>query len=285
MRKSFIKLEHFQGGGGFTLIELMVVIAALALLVATILPAIASTRPNDQSLQCLNNMKQLQLASILYAADNNDSLPLNEGHATPPTPTGIIGIGASYDWVAGDFGAPAGVPGNPVGAETNISLLGVNGKIVPGLPAPLSGSIGGYTRNATMYKCPADQSTYQGVPRVRSVSVNCYVGTTKNEQNNSGEISFSYRVFNKYSDFHAMKPSDCFVFVEENPATLDDGFFLAHPDNTINDRPAAYHGRACSFSFADGHAQLHEWKDAFLSKFGTGPIDPQWLSAHLTVLK
>lgn len=283
MRKSSFK-QDVQGGSGFTLIELLVVITALALLVATILPALASSRPDDQAFQCLNNMKQLQLASILYAGDNNDSLPLNEGHATPPST--IIGMGSSYDWVAGAFGnLPGGSSGNPVGAETNIWLLGVNGNIVPGLPAPLAGSIGGFTRNAGLYKCPADQSTYQGRHRVRSVSANCYVGTSPDESRDINEISFAYTVFRKYSDFHAMKASDCFVFVEENPLTIDDGQFLGHPDNTINDRPAVYHGRASSFSFADGHVQLHEWKDAFLSKFGNGPTDTQWLSAHLTVHK
>lgn len=281
MRKSSFK-KDVQGGSGFTLIELIVVIAVLALLVATILPALGSSRPNDRAFQCMNNMKQLQLASILYAGDNNDSLPINEGHATPPST--IIGVGSSFDWVAGAFGN-SGLPDCPIGAETNISLLGVNGNIVPGLSAPLSGSIGGYTRNARLYKCPADQSTYQGVPRVRSCSANCYVGTSRNEQNDTSEISFAYTVFRKYSDFHAMKPSDCFTFIEEDPLTINDGCFLAHPDNSINDRPAAYHGRASSFSFADGHVQLHEWRDAFLSNSGTGPMDPQWLSAHLTVVR
>lgn len=60
---------------GFTLIELLVVISIIATLMALILPAVNSARANARRLECLNNMKQLQLAVQSFAAQNNDKLP------------------------------------------------------------------------------------------------------------------------------------------------------------------------------------------------------------------
>jgi type II secretory pathway pseudopilin PulG len=275
----------------FSVIELLVVIVTLALLAAVLLPALAASHPDSQSFQCLNNMKQLQLASILYAGDNGDLLPGNEGQSNPLGHSGIIGIGPlDSDWVCGSFGSmQAGLNGrfdNPPGAGTNTALLGVYGNNVPGLPAPLSGSIGGYTKNSKLYLCPADHTIdpFYKKQRVRSCSMNCYVGVPQNIIKNTGWLNLSYKIFNKYGDFNSKLPSsDCFVFTDENPQSLNDGFLLMSEPGGGNDRPAVNHGLASSFSFADGHTELHGWHDYLLGKSGT--TDNQWLAAHLTVLK
>src|SRR5688572_5401620 len=62
---------------GFTLIELLVVIVIIAILAALLLPALSRAKESARTIGCLNNLKQLQLAWLFYADENNDALPLN----------------------------------------------------------------------------------------------------------------------------------------------------------------------------------------------------------------
>ncbi len=146
--------------GGFTLIELLVVIAILAILASLLLPALARARSKAQAIVCLNNLKQLQLAWIIYVEDSNDWLVPNN----PPNYGGPNGKPFAT-WAKGDIRY-----GNPDG--TNIDyIIGLH-----------EGSLGPYVKTHKIFKCPTDRSKTtlldgNSYLRVRSYSMNGFMGT------------------------------------------------------------------------------------------------------------
>jgi prepilin-type N-terminal cleavage/methylation domain-containing protein/prepilin-type processing-associated H-X9-DG protein len=266
---------------GFTLIELLVVIAIIAILAALLIPVLARAKQSAQGIACLSNMKQLQLGALLYASANDESWPANL-----TLHDGGDSAAGRPNWVDGVFSSPInnGVAENPFGCATNPFYLGVLGKTGGNPTVTLMGSIGPYAHAAGVYHCPADKFPDPNwhVPRVRSCSANAFV-------DGAGVGGGGGHTFRKTSDFGGkMAASDCFVYLDENPESLNDGWFLfvvnGNPPN-VNDTPAVNHGRTSSFSFADGHAELIEWHDAFLHAQrpgSSGGTDTQWLSDHGT---
>jgi prepilin-type processing-associated H-X9-DG protein len=68
-----------------------------------------------------------------------------------------------------------------------------------------------------------------------------------------------YRQFFKVSQ--VPQPAQIFVFIEEHPDSINDGYFLNHPDDLKwFDLPASYHDGGVNLTFADGHAERHKWR-------------------------
>ena len=275
---------------GFTLLELLVVIAIIAILAALLFPVLSKAKAKAQGTTCTSNMKQLQTAALLYGNDFNDYLPCNVplsprfgGDSTTGVPCWVDGtMSSDIDGVS--------ISENPAGCATNPFYLGVNGK--QGYGVSLIGSIGPYAKAAGVYHCPGDHylDPTWNVPRVRSCSMNMQCGTVAipgDTTYGAGQFNgVNYKEFIKYSDFGSagLSASDCFVFLDENPLSLNDGWFLYILDGSaINDRPAVNHGQSSSFSFADGHAELQLWHDQFLTSDSSGQgADTLWLAQHGT---
>ncbi len=272
---------------GFTLIELLVVIAIIAILAALLLPVLNKAKIQTQGIQCMSNTRQLTLAWIMYIQNSSDSLPAADG-AVPGVP----------EWDGGGFMDFAA--NNPVNYDITVNLT----------RSPLWKYSG---PSAGIWKCPADRSTVlkgsARVPRVRSVSLNCFMGGEDGSATYSGVMTGNakFRTFTKLPNIPT--PDNLYVFLDENEDSINNGWFgismngipfagtAANPSAyAFFDFPAYYHNNAAGFSFADGHSEIQKWGDGrtmppvrdvtLVNISGTpspGNRDIEWLGAHASV--
>jgi prepilin-type N-terminal cleavage/methylation domain-containing protein/prepilin-type processing-associated H-X9-DG protein len=244
----------------FTLIELLVVIAIIAILASLLLPALSQAKGKAQTARCSSNVRQLSNAWFLYTEENDDRLVNNHGK---PETTAKRNTWANnvQDWSNSDDNF------NPI--YVTDSLLG-----------PYAG------RSAEVFKCPSDRTD-----RIRSMAMNSLVG-------DPGELTnrFNPDYVQFFTSASIPIPANIFVFMDEHPDTINDGFFMNRLDDyQWGNLPGSYHNGAAVLSFADGHMETHRWKvggtirppfqGAAAGASASPPDDFDWLKQRTSVRK
>jgi prepilin-type N-terminal cleavage/methylation domain-containing protein/prepilin-type processing-associated H-X9-DG protein len=277
---------------GFTLIELLVVIAIIAILAAILLPVLVAAKSRALQTEDLSNKRQLIMAWIMYASDNNDVLVYNadESATVNGTPSWIP-QNCYMDWkISSD--------------DTNITFLQTN-QLAPYCAQQYSL----YVSPGDIFLSPVQTLVGMGNlfhHRARSVAMDAAVGGPPASFSGTGQKPpGSLSNFNPFYIATTMNgfgpaslsPSLSWVFINEHPDSIDDGILYIDPGHgdqsgtgQFTECPASYLANGCGISFADGHAEIHIWRGSLANRpvqytslrnvSVTDDPDLAWLAQH-----
>jgi prepilin-type processing-associated H-X9-DG protein len=208
---------------------LLVVIAIISILAAMLLPSLSKAKASAQATACGNNIKQLEMAWVMYA-DDNQSLLVNNCSMVDTRSYRQSWVNNIQDW-----GTSA--------ENTNADFV-------------RSGKLATYVNNSLgVYKCPSDASIAQNGPRLRSISMNALVGDPMVSLN---RFNPAWCQFRKMSQFPS--PANFFVLIEEHPDTINDGYFVNTWDQIKwGNLSASFHRGSANISWGDGHLERRRW--------------------------
>lgn len=226
----------------------------------------------------MNSQKQLALAWVMYANDNQDKLAINSDYSAS--------FNGTPSWVG-----PGWMDWSAASINTNTQFL------VDDQYSLLGRYLG---RNFNVFACPASryvsptQSALGWSQRVRSCVMNGALGD--GDKNGLGSPGWTRWVAKKMGQLHNPGPSDSWVFSDEHPDSIDDGimyvdyYYAKTGTGQFTELPGSQHAGKCGMSFADGHAEIHKW----MGGKATAPVkyspqrniltqndpDLRWLASH-----
>jgi prepilin-type N-terminal cleavage/methylation domain-containing protein/prepilin-type processing-associated H-X9-DG protein len=238
-------VPRHRARNGFTLIELLVVMAIIAILAALLLPALSKTKQQAYNIECINNLKELELCVHLYVGDNDDFFPPNNAGATFTVSTN--GDVYTYSLMQSWLPDPD--------ADTEIDPSNI-----------INGLLFKYNTSLPIYHCPSDQSTLQAadgtpLPQLRWRSYNM----SESINGNPNPVYAPYiPAWTKLTAIRHPIPSELFVLIDENADTIQDANYGAPPaggpwEQEWWDMPSDRHGQGANLSFADGHVEHWKW--------------------------
>jgi len=252
---------------GFTLIELLVVIAIIAILAAMLLPVLAKSKNKAKSMNCVSNLKQLDLCWVMYCGDFGDRLLPNL--ANPDA-------GSSTSWISGKMGYMGGAP-------TDITDITNTSYLKAGLLYPYNNGIGIYQCSAQGPSPWAKQMT-----PVRSYSLNDQMNGNA-DPNLNAQPAYPLE-YTKLSQIHSPSVSGANTFICESDFTIDDGLFavkLATGGSFWQNAPSNRHMTGTPIAFADGHAEYWRYLESTTvkipsEKYTTTPTNDRDLARLMT---
>jgi prepilin-type N-terminal cleavage/methylation domain-containing protein/prepilin-type processing-associated H-X9-DG protein len=222
-----------RSADGFTLIELLVVIAIISVLAALLLPAMNKAKRKGYEAACINNVRQLTAAWMMYTADHAGRMVRNTSAATP------YWQGDGISWMDGNAYADPDDSG-----------------VRRGLLSP-------YFQDPAIVRCQADNSRMRAFGRTfnrsRSYSLSLYMNYVDENSANSS------RFWHKETDIS--RPLEAFVFFDEHANSINDGVYafsasmksraaFGRRPNLVVDVPTMRHGSGATASYADGHVEV-----------------------------
>jgi len=244
----------------FTLTELLIVIAVLAILVALLLPVLDRARESARRVLCLSNERNLAVAWFNFATDNNGYMvgPNEErgsnGLVDLPPPEGV------HDWVY--------APLDPSGDWTDAPY-----KEEDYLRGIRMGALFPHVNDVRVYACPNDRPAHSAMQNRDRLALRSYALTCNmrgGSQANGGTGGSCQSPFTRVGQ--VWQADGTHLFVEENTDPQGWNWGAWTP---IGDPIATRHGGNI-VTYVDGHGEVHKWQSTWLlvmqEDFGYWPM-------------